>query len=120
VKHILVVGHYGCGGVAASIDGQRHGLIDHWLHPIRQTYRENAADLEGLEGKAMLNRLVELNVLQQVRNVASDVIVQQAWADGQTLAVHGWVYSLANGLVTDLETTVRNQADYEALMADKL
>ena len=116
VKHVLVVGHYGCGGIAASIDGARHGLIDHWLHPIRQTYRENMAELEALEGKSMLDRLCELNVRQQVKNVASDVFVQQAWADGQPLAVHGWVYSLANGLVTDLDCTVRSQAEYDALM----
>jgi carbonic anhydrase len=120
VKHIIVVGHYGCGGIATAIDGERHGLIDHWLHPIRQTYRENAAELEGLEGKAMLDRLCEMNVSQQVKNVASDVFVQQAWADGQPLAVHGWVYSLANGLVTDLSCTVKSMGDYEALMAGKL
>ncbi len=107
VKHIIVVGHYGCGGIAAAIDGQRRGLVDHWLHPIREVYAENRKDLEAITDKRMmLNRLCELNVIRQVRNVASDVFVQDAWARGQELCVHGWVYSLSNGLVTDLNTTV--------------
>jgi carbonic anhydrase len=115
VKHILVVGHYGCGGVAAAIDGQRRGLVDHWLHPIRETYADHAHELEHLpEGKERLNRLCELNVLRQVRNVASDIFVQDAWAKGQELSVHGWVYSLANGLVTDQNTTVSSIEEFNA------
>jgi carbonic anhydrase len=107
VRHIMVVGHYGCGGVAAAIDGQRRGLIDHWLHPIREVYAANRRELEAIGDElAMLNRLCELNVRRQVQNVASDVFVQQAWADGQPLAIHGWVYSLANGLVSDQKCTV--------------
>jgi carbonic anhydrase len=116
VRHILVVGHYGCGGISTAIDGKRHGLIDHWLHPIRQTYRENAAELDGLDEVSKCDRLCELNVMAQVRNVAGDVFVQQAWADGQPLAVHGWVYSIANGLVTDLNCKVGSQADYDKLV----
>jgi carbonic anhydrase len=107
VEHIMVVGHYGCGGVAAAVDGQRRGLVDHWLHPIREVYHENRAALEAIaDAKARMNRLCELNVIRQVRNVASDVFVQDAWARGQSLQVHGWVYSLSNGLVTDLGTTI--------------
>jgi len=107
VKHILVVGHYGCGGVAAAVDGQRRGLVDHWLHPIREVYRENREMLEAMpDERTRLNRLCELNVLRQVKNVASDVFLQEAWARGQEISVHGWVYSLANGLVTDLCVTV--------------
>ena len=107
VEHILVVGHYGCGGVAAAIDGKRRGLVDHWLHPIRETYAEHRAELEGLiEGQPRLERLCELNVMRQVRNVASDVFVQDAWARGQAVSVHGWVYSLHDGHVTDLGATV--------------
>ena len=107
VKHILVVGHYGCGGVSAAVDGQRRGLVDHWLHPIREVCHERRHELDAiLERCARLDRLCELNVIRQVRNVASDVFVQEAWARGQDLRVHGWVYSLANGLVTDLEVTV--------------
>ena len=117
VKHIMVVGHYGCGGVAAAVDGQRRGLVDHWLHPIREIAHQHQEALAALpDQRARLNRLCELNVIRQVRNVASDVFVQDAWARGQPLSVHGWVYSLANGLVTDLDCTVRSQAEYDALM----
>ncbi len=114
VKHVMVVGHYGCGGVAAAVDGKRRGLVDHWLHPIREVYHSHRRDLEAIENQdARLNRLCELNVIQQVRNVASDVFVQDAWAAGAELAVHGWVYSLANGLITDLDVTKTGPADLE-------
>ena len=107
VKHIMVVGHYGCGGVSAAVDGKRRGLVDHWLHPIREVYHEHRHELNAFrDGRARLHRLCELNVIRQVRNVASDVFVQEAWARGQQLCVHGWIYSLANGLVTDLDVTV--------------
>ena len=116
VEHILVVGHYGCGGVAAAIDGKRRGLVDHWLHPIRETYAEHRHELEALpEGPERHDRLCELNVLRQVRNVASDVFVQDAWARGQQVAVHGWVYSLNDGLVTDLGATVEGLDDLSKL-----
>jgi carbonic anhydrase len=118
VRHIIVVGHYGCGGVRTAIDGCRHGLIDHWLHPIREVYAEHRAELDALPAGAVReNRLCELNVLRQVRNVASDVFVQDAWASGQELSVYGWVYSIANGLVTDLEVEVSSVADYEAMLS---
>jgi carbonic anhydrase len=107
VKHILVVGHYGCGGIAAAVDGKRRGLVDHWLHPIRELYQEHRRALERIpDHQARHNRLCEFNIIRQVRNVASDVFVQEAWARGQKLAVHGWVYSLSDGLVTDLDVTV--------------
>jgi len=116
VKHVLVVGHYGCGGVRAAVDGQRRGLVDHWLHPIREVSHEHRHELEAIpEEKARLDRLCELNVIRQVRNVASDVFVQDAWARGQDVCVHGWVYSLANGLVTDLGVTVGNPDDLNKL-----
>ena len=107
VKHILVVGHYGCGGIAAAVDGRRRGLVDHWLHPIRVVANAHRDELEALaDPAAKLNRLCELNIVQQVKNVASDVFVQDAWARGQKLAVHGWVYALSNGVVRDLGVTV--------------
>jgi carbonic anhydrase len=107
VKHIMVVGHYGCGGVAAAVDGQRRGLVDHWLHPIREVFHEHRPELDAIaDQRARLDRLCELNVIRQVRNVATDVFVQEAWARGQDLCIHGWVYSLANGLVRDLNVTV--------------
>ena len=107
VKHIMVVGHYGCGGVGAAIDGKRRGLVDHWLHPIREIYQQRRAELEAMTiEKARLDWLCELNVMRQVTNVASDVFVQDAWSRGQSLCVHGWVYSIADGLIKDLEVTV--------------
>jgi len=107
VKHIMVVGHYGCGGVSAAIDGKRRGLVDHWLHPIREIYQLNRVQLDAIpDTRARLNRLCELNIMRQVTNVASDVFVQEAWARGQPLSVHGWVYSLADGLIKDLNVTV--------------
>ncbi|AAK25531.1 carbonic anhydrase [Caulobacter vibrioides] len=119
VKHIMVVGHYGCGGVAAAIDGKRRGLVDHWLHPIREVYAEHRPELEAIpEKREMIDRLTELNVARQVRNVAADVFVQDAWARGQSLAVHGWVYSLANGLVNDLNVGIASLEDYERTVAE--
>jgi carbonic anhydrase len=112
VKHILVVGHYGCGGVRAAVSGERHGLIDHWLHPIREVCEDHHTELEALgDERARLDRLCELNVIRQVRNVASDVFVQDAWARGQELHVHGWVYELSTGLVNDLNVTVKSPAE---------
>lgn len=116
VKHIMVVGHYGCGGVAAAVDGQRRGLVDHWLHPIREVAHDHQHELDALpDQRAMLDRLTELNVIRQVRNVASDVFVQDAWARGQPICVHGWVYSIANGHITDLNVTVGNPEEASAL-----
>jgi carbonic anhydrase len=116
VEHVLVVGHYGCGGVSAAIDGQRRGLIDHWLHPIREVHHAHRCELEAIpDQRAMLNRLCELNVARQVRNVASDVFLQEAWARGQPLSVHGWVYSLETGLVNDLSVTVSGPGEVEKL-----
>ncbi|QPC41298.1 carbonic anhydrase [Kaustia mangrovi] len=116
IRHIMVVGHYGCGGVAAAVDGQRRGLVDHWLHPIREVFDEHRGELEAIvDHHRRLDRLCELNVVRQVRNVASDVFVRDAWARGQALSVHGWVYSLSNGLVTDLDVTVRRPEDMRKL-----
>jgi carbonic anhydrase len=116
VKHVLVVGHYGCGGVAAAVDGKRRGLVDHWLHPIREVHHDHRVELAGIaDERSRLDRLCELNVMRQVRNVASDVFVQDAWARGQKLSIHGWIYSIADGLVTDLNVTVSADADLDRL-----
>jgi carbonic anhydrase len=107
VQHVMVVGHYGCGGVAGAIDGQRRGLVDHWLHPIREVHAAHRGELDAIPVlKDRLNRLCELNVMRQVRNVASDLFVRDAWARGQPLCIHGWVYSLETGLINDLNVTV--------------
>ncbi|HEY5105473.1 MAG TPA: carbonic anhydrase [Caulobacteraceae bacterium] len=114
VGHILVVGHYGCGGIAAAVDGKRRGLVDHWLHPIREVAHEHRHALAAEpDEKTRLNRLCELNVIAQVKNVASDVFVQDAWARGQALCVHGWVYSLSTGIIKDLEVTVAGLDDLD-------
>jgi carbonic anhydrase len=116
VNHILVVGHYGCGGVAAAVDGKRRGLVDHWLHPIREVRGRHREELDSIADETLrLNRLCELNVIYQARNVASDVFVKDAWARGQDLSVHGWIYSLENGLVRDLDITVSGPKDVERL-----
>jgi len=108
VRHVIVVGHYGCGGIAAAIDGKRRGLVDHWLHPIREIAEQHQDELAAIsDSHRRHDRLCELNVIRQVHNVASDVFVQDAWARGQNLSVHGWVYSLADGLVKDLNVTIR-------------
>ena len=117
VKHILVVGHYGCGGVAAAVDGKRRGLVDHWLHPIREVNHDHRHELNALPGdRARWDRLVELNVIRQVKNVASDVFLREAWARGQAVSVHGWVYTLGSGLVTDLGVSISGPEDLAQLL----
>jgi carbonic anhydrase len=116
VRHIIVVGHYGCGGIAAAVDGKRRGLVDHWLHPIREVYEDHHDELLAIADEhKRLDRLCELNVKRQVKNVASDVFLEDAWARGQQLSVHGWVYSLGTGLVNDLNVTVTGVADLAKL-----
>src|SRR3990167_14976 len=98
-----------------------HRHVDHWLHPIREVCAEHKHELAQIpEKRAMLDRLTELNVARQVRNVAADVFVQDAWARGQQLAVHGWVYSLHDGLVTDLDIGIASLADYERVVAESI
>ena len=112
VKHVLVVGHYGCGGVRTALESQEHGLIDHWLSPIRDVAHEHHHELETCPDEtSKLDRLCELNVMAQVRNVTVNPITMAAWRSGQTLTVHGWVYSLQNGLVNDLGVTVAGLPD---------
>lgn len=104
VKHIIVCGHYGCGGVMAAMDEKEHGLIDNWLRHIRDVDRFNAKKLEGLDKHERLDALCELNVQEQVTNVCNTPIVQKAWNEGQSLHVHGWIYNIENGLLKDLVT----------------
>ncbi|MCG9731339.1 carbonate dehydratase [Shewanella sp. Isolate13] len=113
VKHIMVVGHYGCGGIKASMGTDRLGLIDNWLGHIRDVYRLHSADLDGMDESERFDRLCELNVMEQVANVTSTTIVQEAWARGQDVAVHGWIYSVENGLLSDLDVTVNNETANE-------
>ena len=107
VRHIIVCGHYGCGGVRAALSGERHGLIDHWLQPVACLCRRDAAELNGiLDFDARVNLVCERNVLDQVANVVGNPFVRDAWDRGQTLSVHGWIYSIQDGLLRDLETSV--------------
>ena len=106
VKHIIVCGHYGCGGVNASMTDDSYGLIDNWLRHIKDVSRFNRVELDKLEGEEKSNRLVELNVTEQVKNVANTTIVKNAWKRGEQLSVHGWVYGLHNGIVKDLHASL--------------
>lgn len=115
VKHILVVGHYGCGGVAAAMENTAHGLVDNWLFPIKDIYRENRKELEPLAYNPRLDRLCELNVIEQVHNLAKSHTIQDAWNRGQDLTIHGWIYSVKDGLVRDLEVTMSNQEGIERI-----
>lgn len=116
VKHIIVCGHYGCGGVEAAIDSQHHGLIDNWLRPIRDTYRKHSDELTQItDNRLLLDRLCELNVVEQVINAANTTIVQHAWLEGQPLTIHGWIYSISNGLLKDLDACISSSAEAEQL-----
>jgi carbonic anhydrase len=111
VKHVIVCGHYGCGGVRAAVDGSQNGLIDHWLDPIRDLNRTHQHDLAALPNDAArVDRLCELSVRAQVSTVAHSPIVQRAWEAGQSLAIHGWIYGLSNGLIKDLGCGVSGNA----------
>ena len=103
VKHVVVVGHYGCGGVRAAMSSQPLGLIDNWLRHIRDVHLWNREELNAIEDiSARTDRLAELNVEAQVANVCHTTIVQDAWRRGQNVTVHGWIYSLSDGLLRDL------------------
>lgn len=109
VKHILVVGHYGCGGIRAALDGTHHGLIDNWLYSIKNLYYRNKYRMDAIADEdERMNFLCELNVMQQVKNVAHAHVVQRAWERGQTLHIHGWIYSLKDGLAKDLGVSINS------------
>lgn len=116
VKHIMVVGHYGCGGVKASIDTQSHGLIDNWLRHIRDIYNHHRPMLDQYQNEGeRLDKLCELNAIEQATNVCNTTFVQEAWESGQELSVHAWVYGLEDGLLQDLHFCVSglNELDSE-------
>uniref|UniRef100_A0A486XUU9 Carbonic anhydrase n=1 Tax=Rheinheimera sp. BAL341 TaxID=1708203 RepID=A0A486XUU9_9GAMM len=103
VKHIIVVGHYGCGGVKAAMTKQRVGFVDNWLRNVKDVYAMHRVEVDAIvDENERLNRLIELNVMEQVRNLCHTSFVQEAWQRHQTLSIHGWVYSLQNGRVKDL------------------
>ena len=103
VKHIIVCGHYGCGGVRAALENHEHGLIDNWLRHIKDVIRFNEASFKGLEHEQKMDLLCELNVREQVTNICNTTIIQDAWNAGKELSVHGWIYSVENGILKDLD-----------------
>jgi carbonic anhydrase len=112
VRHVIVVGHYGCGGVMAALQNRRIGLADNWIRHVQDVRSKHRAWLEGMPDEDMqLRALCELNVLEQSLNVCETTVVQDAWLRGQSVVVHGWVYGLHNGLLEDLEITVASAAD---------
>jgi carbonic anhydrase len=114
VKHVLVCGHYGCGGVRAAMTNDSVGIIDNWIRHIKDVYRHNKAELDALkDDKARFNRFVEVNVKEQVSDLAKTSIVQTAWKNGQELYLHGWVYGLNSGFVTDLGVNYSSNDDLD-------
>lgn len=115
VKHIIICGHYGCGGIKAALENREHGLIDNWLLNIKDLCRLHQKKLDAAADAAeRLNLLCELNVVEQVANVCHTTIVQNAWKNGQKLAVHGWIYSIADGILRDLNVCVTNLDELSA------
>jgi len=107
IEHVIVCGHYGCGGGAAAMENAQFGLVDNWLHNIRDVYFREKETLDQIQDKKEGHkRLVELNVLTQVMNVCHTTIVQNAWAKGKALAIHGWVYDISTGLLKDLSCCI--------------
>lgn len=107
VKHIIVCGHYGCGGVKAALENKAYGLIDNWLRNIKDIYLHHKARLEEQENdQDRFNLLCKLNVIEQVANVSHTTIVQNAWKSGHELSVHGWIYSIEDGLLKDLDVCI--------------
>ena len=102
VRHVIVCGHYGCSGVKAALDDTKLGLIDNWLRHVQDVANVQRAALDGLDGVARVDRLCELNVIEQARHVCETTVVQDAWARGQVLSVHAWIYGLRDGQLSDL------------------
>jgi carbonic anhydrase len=122
IEHIIVCGHYGCSGVSAALQNQRVGLADNWLRHVQDVHSKHDAKVSGVSGMPQrIDRLCELNVIEQVANVCQTTIVRDAWDRGQDLTVHGWIYGLQDGLVRDLGATVSNPGEvllaYESALA---
>jgi carbonic anhydrase len=105
VKHVIVCGHYGCGGVRASLEGARHGLVDNWLRHVMDVNEKHSAEIASLPEEERLDRLCELNVIEQAMNLCQTTIIEDVWARGQELTVHGVIYGLHDGLLRDLSVS---------------
>lgn len=120
VKHIIVCGHYGCGGIKAAFENKEHGLIDNWLRHIKDVYRFNQKEFTHLKSEEeKVNKLCELNVYEQVANVCNTTIVQNAWRNGKDLTVHGWIYGLHNGLIKDLKISASSIENVNSIYRTK-
>jgi len=115
VEHILVTGHYDCGGIRATVENREFGLIDNWLRHIKDIERQHEAELHGLESQQRIDRLCELNVMAQVANVSETSIVKNAWRRNQSISVHGFIYSVKDGLLRDLGIHCAGFEDLEKL-----
>ncbi len=116
VKHIIVCGHYGCGGVATALGNEKHGLIDTWLRNIKDVYvKHQACFTDQLSEEDRTNLLCELNVIEQVHSISKTTIVQDAWNSGQKLAIHGWIYSIKNGLLKDLNVCLDSSEEVDPI-----
>lgn len=114
IRHVIVCGHYGCGGVRAAYEDVRMGLVDNWLRHVQDVAQKHRTTLDTLAPlEARLNRLCELNVAEQVANVCQTTVLQDAWGRGQDVTVHGWVYDLADGLLRDLAVSASNVAEFQ-------
>lgn len=121
VKHIIVCGHFGCGGVRAAMGSGSYGLVDNWLRNIKDVYFKHREELDGIEDMdKRADRLTELNVIEQVRNLAKTTIIQNAWNEGKKVEIHGWVYGLNNGLISELNVSHEEKDDIEAIYRYKL
>lgn len=120
VEHVVVCGHYGCGGIRATLDDQQLGLIDNWLQNVKDVRWKHRTALDPLDDAARFRRLCELNVIEQVVNVCRTSIALEAWQRGQPLAVHGWIYELSDGLLRDLGPTVDAAVELDGLYAEAL
>jgi carbonic anhydrase len=120
VKHVIVTGHYGCGGVIAAMSNKEFGLIDNWLRHIKDVYRLHADELLAIaDDQQRVDRLVELNVIENVYNLCKTSIVQNAWAKGQEVGVHGWVYSLKTGVINDMKVSTTDNEKMDSVFRFK-
>jgi carbonic anhydrase len=117
VRHIAVVGHYGCGGVLAAYRGLRVGLADHWIRHVRDVYERHQSALLSLDEARRADALVDLNVIEQSVNLCRSTVIMDAWKAGQDVQVHGWAYALGNGLLRDLRVTIASADDIESRYA---
>ncbi len=116
VKHIIVCGHYGCGGIAAAMGNKQYGLIDNWLRHIKDVYRFHHVELDAIvDEEARIRRFVEVNVIEQVHDLGKTSIVQNAWGRNQPLHIHGWVYDITDGIINDLDVNFTCPKDLHAV-----